>query len=128
MTYNFITNLVLKPIILHISYTQIQTKALHRMIMEPLPKSPRAAITPPPTPRFAISAPATPSPEVVDIVKCNHNKVLSCFTRKLLGCMVCFKPKDMDMEMNMKPEYKKDKVVAVSSFSGNVITLTELLQ
>nr|GEU60955.1 hypothetical protein [Tanacetum cinerariifolium] len=88
--------------------------------MEPLPKSPQLpAITPQRTPPFTVSAPPRPSPEVVDIVRCNHNKVLSTFTRKLLGCVVCFKPKDTEMETKIKPEYKKDKVVAVTSFSGH---------
>ncbi|GJS24677.1 putative RNA-directed DNA polymerase [Tanacetum coccineum] len=44
-------------------------------MMEPQPKAPRLpAITPPQPPPSAISAPPRPSPEVVDIVKCNHNK------------------------------------------------------
>nr|GEU60956.1 hypothetical protein [Tanacetum cinerariifolium] len=90
--------------------------------MEPLPKSPRLpTITPQRTPPFTVSAPPRPSPEVVEIVRCNHNKILSTFTRKLLGCVVCFKPKDMEMETKTKPEYKKDKVVAVTSFSGNLM-------
>nr|GFA40416.1 hypothetical protein [Tanacetum cinerariifolium] len=90
--------------------------------MEALPKSPRLpAITPQRKPPSAVSEPPRPSLEVVDIVRCNHNKVLSTFTRKLLGCAVCFNPKDMEMETKTKPENKKDKVVAVTIFSGNMM-------
>ncbi|KAL4589558.1 hypothetical protein LXL04_002466 [Taraxacum kok-saghyz] len=72
--------------------------------------------SPPPSSPTTFSPPPTSSPEFIDLLRCNHQNLCNCFTRKLKRFMGCFKSEDSS-SLEIRGELKNDSLEEVSSTS-----------